>query len=56
MSIQDQITAAANAAGVPSWLALAIAQRESGFNNNAVGSAGESASSSFCHPPRRSLV
>ena len=41
MSIQDQITAAANAAGVPSWLALAIAQRESGFNNNAVGSAGE---------------
>lgn len=41
MSIQDQITAAANAAGVPSWLALAIAQRESGFDNNAVGSAGE---------------
>jgi membrane-bound lytic murein transglycosylase B len=41
MTIPDQITAAANAAGVPAWLALAIAQRESGFNNNAVGSAGE---------------
>jgi membrane-bound lytic murein transglycosylase B len=41
MNIPDQITAAANAAGVPAWLALAIAQRESGFDNNAVGSAGE---------------
>jgi membrane-bound lytic murein transglycosylase B len=41
MTIQDQITQAANAAGVPAWLALAIAQRESGFNNNAVGGAGE---------------
>jgi hypothetical protein len=41
MTIPDQITAAANSAGVPAWLALAIAQRESGFNNNAVGSAGE---------------
>jgi membrane-bound lytic murein transglycosylase B len=41
MTIQDQITAAANSAGVPGWLALAIAQRESGFNNNAVGSRGE---------------
>jgi membrane-bound lytic murein transglycosylase B len=41
MTIPDQITVAANAAGVPAWLALAIAQRESGFNNSAVGSAGE---------------
>ena len=41
MSVQDQITQAANAAGVPPWLALAIAQRESGFDNNAVGSKGE---------------
>lgn len=41
MTIQDQITAAANSAGVPAWLALAIAERESGFDNNAVGSAGE---------------
>jgi soluble lytic murein transglycosylase-like protein len=41
MTIQDQITAAANSAGVPAWLALAIAQRESGFNNSAVGSSGE---------------
>lgn len=39
--IQNQITQAANASGVPAWLALAIAQRESGFNNNAIGSAGE---------------
>lgn len=41
MSVQDQITQAANAAGVPAWLALAIAQRESGFSNAAVGSKGE---------------
>jgi soluble lytic murein transglycosylase-like protein len=41
MTVQDQITAAANAAGVPAWLALAIAQRESSFDNNAVGSKGE---------------
>jgi len=41
VTIQDQITAAANAAGVPAWLALAVAQRESGFDNNAVGSKGE---------------
>ena len=41
MTIQDQITQAANAAGVPASLALAIAQRESNFDNNAVGSAGE---------------
>lgn len=41
MTIQDQITQAANSAGVPAWLALAIAQRESGFSNSAVGSAGE---------------
>jgi soluble lytic murein transglycosylase-like protein len=41
MTIQDQITQAANAAGVPAWLALAIAQRESGLNNNVVGSKGE---------------
>jgi len=41
MTIQDQITAAANQAGVPAWFALAIAQRESGFSNSAVGSKGE---------------
>jgi soluble lytic murein transglycosylase-like protein len=41
MAIQDQITQAANAVGVPAWLALNIAQRESDFDNNAVGSAGE---------------
>jgi transglycosylase-like protein with SLT domain len=41
MTIQDQITAAANSASVPAWFALAIAQRESGFDNNAVGGAGE---------------
>jgi hypothetical protein len=41
VTIQDQITAAATSASVPAWLALSIAQRESGFNNNAVGSAGE---------------
>lgn len=41
MTIQDQITAAATSAGVPAWLALGIAQRESGFNNNAVGTKGE---------------
>jgi soluble lytic murein transglycosylase-like protein len=41
MSVQDQITAAAQSAGVPPWLALNIAQRESDFDNNAVGSAGE---------------
>ena len=41
MTVQDQITAAANSAGVPAWLALNIAQRESSFNNNAIGSAGE---------------
>jgi soluble lytic murein transglycosylase-like protein len=41
MSIQDQITAAANSAGVPAWLALNIAQRESSFSNSAVGSKGE---------------
>lgn len=41
MTIQDQITTAANAAGVPPGLALAIAQQESGFNQNAVGTSGE---------------
>lgn len=41
MTVQDQITAAAQSAGVPPQLALAIAQRESGFNNSAVGAAGE---------------
>ena len=41
MTIQDQITQAAQAAGVPSQLALNIASRESGFNNSAVGAAGE---------------
>jgi soluble lytic murein transglycosylase-like protein len=41
MSVQDQITAAANAAGVPAQFALNIAQRESGFNQAAVGTSGE---------------
>ncbi len=41
MTVQDQITRAANSAGVPSWLALAIAQQESDFDQNAVGSSGE---------------
>jgi soluble lytic murein transglycosylase-like protein len=41
MTVQDQITQAAQAAGVPPQLALNIAQRESGFDNNAVGSKGE---------------
>lgn len=41
MSVQDQITQAANSAGVPAWLALRIAQRESSYNNSAIGSAGE---------------
>jgi hypothetical protein len=40
-SVQQQITAAANAAGVPPSLALAVAQQESGFNQNARGQAGE---------------
>lgn len=41
MTVQDQITQAANSTGVPAWLALSIAQRESGFDNSAVGAAGE---------------
>lgn len=40
-SIQDQITAAANSYGVPPSLAIAVAQRESGFNQAAVGTSGE---------------
>ena len=35
-SIQQQITAAATAAGIPPSLALAVAQVESNFNPNAV--------------------
>lgn len=41
MSVQDQIVASATAAGVDPNLALAVAQRESGFNQNAVGASGE---------------
>jgi len=41
MTVQDQITQATTTAGVPVWLALGIAQRESGFSNNVVGSKGE---------------
>jgi len=40
-TVQDQITAAAPGYGVPSALALAVAQRESGFNQSARGSKGE---------------
>ena len=39
--LQTQIVQAANQQGVPSSIALAVAQQESGFNPNAVGSAGE---------------
>jgi soluble lytic murein transglycosylase-like protein len=39
--IQAQIIQQANAQGVPSSIALGVAQQESGFNPNAVGSAGE---------------
>ena len=40
-AVQNQIIQTANAQGVPSSIALAVAQQESGFNPNAVGSAGE---------------
>src|SRR5271155_4697685 len=40
-AIQNQIIQEANAQGVPSSIALAVAQQESSFNPNAVGSAGE---------------
>jgi|GEM_PF-5907742 len=39
--IQSQIVQEANAQGVPSSIALAVAQHESSFNPNAVGAAGE---------------
>jgi hypothetical protein len=38
--LQTQIIAAANSAGVPSSIALAVAQQESGFNQNAVSPVG----------------
>jgi Transglycosylase SLT domain len=41
MTVQDQIVAAANAQGISSSLALAIANQESGFNQAARGSKGE---------------
>ncbi len=40
MTIQDQITAAAQAKGVDPNIALKVAQTESGFNQSAVSSAG----------------
>jgi soluble lytic murein transglycosylase-like protein len=40
-SIQSLITSIADQFGVPSSIALAVAQKESGFNQNAVGAAGE---------------
>lgn len=40
-TIQDDISAAASRYGVPSWLALAVAQRESGLNQSARGTSGE---------------
>ena len=40
-SIQNEIIQQANAQGVPSSIALRVAQEESGFNPNAVGSSGE---------------
>jgi soluble lytic murein transglycosylase-like protein len=39
--LQNQIIQEANAQGVPSSIALGVAQQESGFNPNAVGAAGE---------------
>lgn len=41
MSIQDQITAAANSYGVDPALALAVANKESGFRQSAIGTSGE---------------
>ena len=40
-SIQNQIIQEANSQGIPSSIALGVAQQESGFNPNAVGSSGE---------------
>ena len=40
-SIQSLITSVANSLGVPSSIALAVAQKESNFNQSAVGSSGE---------------
>ena len=40
-SIQSLITSVANSLGVPSSIALAVAQKESNFNQAAVGSSGE---------------
>jgi soluble lytic murein transglycosylase-like protein len=40
-SIQSLITSVANQFGVPSSIALEVAQKESGFNQAAVGSSGE---------------
>lgn len=40
-SIQSLITSVANQFGVPPSIALAVAQKESGFNQGAVGTAGE---------------
>ena len=40
-ALQNQIIQEANAQGVPSSIALAVAQQESGFNPNARGAAGE---------------
>jgi Transglycosylase SLT domain len=40
-SIQSLITSVANQFGVPASIALGVAQKESGFNQNAVGAAGE---------------
>jgi len=40
-TIQTQIIQTANQQGVPSSIALAVAQQESGFNPDAVGSVGE---------------
>lgn len=41
MTIQQQIVASAIAQGIDPNFALAVAQRESGFNQGAVGSSGE---------------
>jgi soluble lytic murein transglycosylase-like protein len=40
-SIQEQIANAANAAGIPASIALAVAQIESGFNQSAVNAGGD---------------
>jgi|GEM_PF-5639598 len=40
-NIQNQISQEALAQGVPPSIALAVAQKESSFNPNAVGAAGE---------------